>query len=237
MKKQLITLTIGMMLGAAAASAVPVYGAAKQFVLTLFDKPVIVNGKVYTDKEQPILNYAGRTYIPLAKIGELTGVEYRWNAAKKQVEIGGKSSGHVEQSNPAPGSTLPQGGILKPGTVIEEEEEPGYKGHADSEDASYQIAVYEQREKLPPLMSEGWISEGMLLKIEGVLFNGTTTPYVVEFTTGASDRKKVLATLKLPDEFKTASNGDFVVSGLGIRLYYGNYFFNIEDLRKFNIIE
>ncbi|WP_157793874.1 stalk domain-containing protein [Paenibacillus donghaensis] len=57
------------------------------YLLTEVAYPVVVNGKKYTDAKNPILNYEGSTYIPLAKIGELTGVNYKWNAGLKQVEI------------------------------------------------------------------------------------------------------------------------------------------------------
>lgn len=57
------------------------------YKLTKVSYPVLVNGTAYSDTKSPILSYDGSTYIPLAKIGELTGVNYKWNSSSKQVEI------------------------------------------------------------------------------------------------------------------------------------------------------
>ncbi len=57
------------------------------YKLTKVTYPVLVNGTPYSDDKSPILSYDGSTYIPLAKIGELTGVNYKWNSSAKQVEI------------------------------------------------------------------------------------------------------------------------------------------------------
>lgn len=57
------------------------------YTLTKVTYPVLVNGTAYSDDKAPILSYDGSTYIPLAKIGELTGVNYKWNSSDKQVEI------------------------------------------------------------------------------------------------------------------------------------------------------
>ncbi|MFF2886625.1 stalk domain-containing protein [Paenibacillus sp. NPDC057967] len=63
------------------------YAAVKQYVLTEASYPIFVNGTKYEDKQKPILNYGGSTYVPLANLGDLTGVNYQWNEAKKRVEI------------------------------------------------------------------------------------------------------------------------------------------------------
>lgn len=52
----------------------------------------------YKDKELPILEYNGRTYFPLSKIGDLTGVNYVWNAEKHQVEINTGTGGKAANS-------------------------------------------------------------------------------------------------------------------------------------------
>ncbi|WP_017814136.1 MULTISPECIES: stalk domain-containing protein [Paenibacillus] len=57
------------------------------YELTEVTYPVLVNGQPYNDAKHPILNFQNSTYIPLAKIGELTGVDYKWNSTLKQVEI------------------------------------------------------------------------------------------------------------------------------------------------------
>ncbi|MDN4069268.1 stalk domain-containing protein [Paenibacillus vini] len=91
--KKLLYLAIGVVIGASVGYGPTTYAAVKQFILTEFNRPVVVNGAVYKDAQNPILNYNGKTYIPLAKIGDLTGVNYKWNAEKKQVEIGSSSGG------------------------------------------------------------------------------------------------------------------------------------------------
>jgi len=62
--------------------------SAKKFELTIAEYPLYVNGVEYADESLPPLNYEGKTYIPLAKIGDILGVEYKWNAEQKRVEIG-----------------------------------------------------------------------------------------------------------------------------------------------------
>ncbi|MCM3272698.1 DUF3042 family protein [Paenibacillus elgii] len=71
-------LTVSMTAGAA---------AVKQYILTEVAYPIVVNGSEYKDASNPILNYEGSTYVPLAKLGDLTGVNYKWNDAAKRVEI------------------------------------------------------------------------------------------------------------------------------------------------------
>ncbi|QTH44966.1 hypothetical protein J4772_11505 [Cohnella sp. LGH] len=71
-----------LMIGATAG-----YAAVKQYVLTEAPYPVYVNGVKYANAEYPILTHEGSTYVPLAKLGDITGVNYKWNAAQKRVEI------------------------------------------------------------------------------------------------------------------------------------------------------
>jgi hypothetical protein len=187
------------------------------------------------------LNYNGRTYVPLAKVGELTGVSVVWNEQLKQVEIGKAKSQAPANLPDAPisgGVAGREGDVLKPDTQIIEEEEPGYKGVPDTADASYQWALVVGRKDMPPLLSEGWISEGMLFDIEGVLVNGTTTRNVIELSEGAFSKKKILLTLTLPEEFNHSKVGmvETTIDDIRIKNYYGNLFFNIEDLQDKFII-
>jgi hypothetical protein len=59
----------------------------KQYILTAASYPIYVNGAEFKDASTPILNYDGSTYVPLAKLGDITGVNYKWNDAAKRVEI------------------------------------------------------------------------------------------------------------------------------------------------------
>lgn len=95
MKKVMIGIMIGFALSlSATAFAAPV----KEFVLTKIAYPILVNGVEYNDEKLPALNYEGNTYIPLAKIGDLLGVDYRWNADKKRVEIGAEVADATDSS-------------------------------------------------------------------------------------------------------------------------------------------
>jgi len=250
MKKGLIGLVLGIIIGAAATLAVPAYAAVKQYILTEYTQPVVVNGKTYSDPEYPILAYNGRTYLPLAKVGELLGAPVRYNDQLKRVEIGaaaptyeevtvvekdindGKSGGQAATDGPAGRKN----DYLKPDTEFVEDKEPGYKGYPDSADPSYQWAVYYGLD-LPPLMSEGWISTGMLHEIHSIYFNGSGTPYVMNFEKGGLFNEKVLATITLSEEITKAKYGDFSVDGIRIKKYDGTYFFSIEDLRAKGIID
>jgi hypothetical protein len=223
MKKSFLSLIVGIFIGASVMLAVPAYGAVKQYILTEFTKPVIVNGVKYTDKEFPILNYNGKTYIPLAKIGELTGVDYKWNAVANRVEIR-SVAGRAND-------------VLMPDSVIEEQKEPGYKGYPDSADPSYQWAVGMGYDELPPLMSEGWISESMLHEIASIYFGGTGTPGEAKLYTGASWKETILHTFKLSEEFMKAENGNFVLDGFRVKKFNSNVFFNIADLEKAGVLK
>ncbi|MEG6521141.1 hypothetical protein [Desulfotomaculum sp. 1211_IL3151] len=85
MKKLFIGLIVGAMLCLSATTAFA--ATAKQYVLTQVPYPIYVNGTEYRDAEHPILNYQGATYVPLAKLGDLTGVQYTWNDKLGRVEI------------------------------------------------------------------------------------------------------------------------------------------------------
>lgn len=112
MKKGIVGLVVGLFIGLSFSLAGPAYSAVKQYILTEFTQPVVVNGVQYKDKENPILSYKGITYIPLAKIGELTGVEYRYNKDKKQVEIGSQATSNVKTYVPDKGRVRDSDAIL-----------------------------------------------------------------------------------------------------------------------------
>jgi hypothetical protein len=248
LKQKLTGLVIGLFIGAAAMVAVPAFGAAKQYVLTLFERPVVVNGQAYTDASQPILNYNGRTYVPLAKVGELTGVPVKWNEQLKRVEIGGKPATYEEVIVSETDINLGNGGSsasdgpagrkndnLKPDTEIIREEKPGYKGYPDSSDITYQMAVEEGRKDLPPLMSEGWISRGMLEEIENIAIPMREKPNEIQLVR-VTIPVVYLANLTLPEDFDSTKNGNFVIDGIRIAKYDGNLYFNIDDLKTKKII-
>ncbi len=204
-----------------------------------------MNGVEYKDPELPILNYEGSTYVPLAKLGDLTGFNYKWNDTLKQVEIGGAPVGPVE-TTPAGTSEEKKtdcniagqkGATLCPDTVIEWPEEPGYKGHADSEDPSYQWAIDSNADDLPPLLSEGWISDALLDIIEGIDYGGTGVLNQMKLSKGPQWNETILATFNLTQEFVSAKDGDFTINDIRIKKYDWDEFFNISDLQKAGIIK
>ncbi|GAA4828050.1 hypothetical protein GCM10023310_00950 [Paenibacillus vulneris] len=132
MKKYIIGALIGSVLTISATAGA---AAVKQYILTDASYPIVVNGKEYKDAAAPILNYEGSTYVPLAKLGDLTGVNYTWNDQAKRVEI--LTSGepvadgdmplkeevvyehdkHPEATDSVTGAT-PSGGTLTPDTKV-----------------------------------------------------------------------------------------------------------------------
>jgi hypothetical protein len=91
-------ILIGALLMVGATSG---YAAVKQYLLTEASYPIYVDGTAYSDKEKPVLNYNGSTYVPLAKLGDITGVNYTWNESLKRVEIAtGLTKGTATNSKP-----------------------------------------------------------------------------------------------------------------------------------------
>ncbi len=84
MKKKLIGLLVGCALCLSTSTA---FAAQQQYVLTPATYPVVVNGVPYSDTSHPILSLGGSTYVSLAKLGDLTGVQYTWNSELNRVEI------------------------------------------------------------------------------------------------------------------------------------------------------
>ncbi|WP_088833786.1 stalk domain-containing protein [Paenibacillus tyrfis] len=81
-----------------AYSNIPTKGN-KKYILTEVAYPIVVNGKEFKDATAPILNYEGSTYVPLVKLGDLTGVIYKWNDAAKRVEIDTGTKGTPSGNN------------------------------------------------------------------------------------------------------------------------------------------
>ncbi|BBI32046.1 hypothetical protein [Cohnella abietis] len=213
MKKTLMTLALGIMIGAVAMIAVPAYGAVKQYVLTAFGSPVLVNGVAYKDANNPILSYNGRTYLPLAKIGDLLNVNYKWNAELKRLEIGDLS---------APTSSQGTGG--------------DYKGHKDSEDASILIAKINNNPP-PPKLSEGWISKSLLSKIENVYTDDDKqSKEIVFYKDFSTIPPKEAFRLQVPDDWFESESGEITSNGIRVLRYSKSNYFNIADLKAAKLI-
>lgn len=195
MKKFVTGLLVGacLTLGTTALAA-----TVKQYILTEPTYPIFVNGTEYKDSENPVLNYEGSTYIPLAKIGDLTGVDYHWNNELGRVEIntdgqvrteGDKAASAGSSSSSGTGMNrelaereaianlnknnevkyeLPKGLVEQGGMVFlyAYDAAGNFKGQfTDEDDTVLVMSRLEKRSELPPTLSEGWISSGLLAKI------------------------------------------------------------------------
>ncbi|WP_240421663.1 stalk domain-containing protein [Paenibacillus periandrae] len=254
MKKYIIGALIGSALTVSATAGA---AAVKQYILTEISYPVVVNGKEFKDPAAPILNYEGSTYVPLAKLGDITGVNYKWNEAAKQVEIVTSSSGGGTTAAPStnheavkatPGGNIqltPDAVIEKPkGLVVENGEtvfyaydkDDKFKGRfTDSDSAGYVIAKIKKTE-LPPTLSEGWIGAGFLLKVYGdVGFDGKD--YVIR-TGPAVTKQEVFYRFPLPDGFSEKANGgEIITNGVRLKSQDNGFYFNIADLQKVGLLK
>lgn len=214
MKKGVWGLILGIMIGAALTAAVPAYGAGKQYVLTLFERPLVVNGVKYADQANPILNYNGKTYIPLAKIGALTGVEYQWNSSKKQVEIGSDVE-HDQSSS----------------------EDFTLKDHySDDIDAEYTLAKM-LGDPLPPLFSEGWLTEREFYRVYSLMCYVDDSGQSLLITTPNMINPTELLRLKLPAGWKEKDSGETTINNIKIIKFNGINYLNISDLQAAGVIK
>ncbi|MFX3631731.1 MAG: copper amine oxidase N-terminal domain-containing protein [Candidatus Pristimantibacillus sp.] len=113
--------------------------------------------------------------------------------------------------------------------------EPGYKGYPDYFDENYVTAAGND-EKLPPLMSKGWISLAMLKEIEGItkLSSDSANTLAIGKYVGINI---VRYEIELTDEYKKAKEGDFTLSDLRVKKYKGSMYLNIEDLQTVGLID
>ncbi|WP_028559016.1 stalk domain-containing protein [Paenibacillus pinihumi] len=226
MKKSIITLAAGVLIGVSISYAGPAWAAAKQFILNEVNYPVVVDGKVYKDTKAPILNYNGSTYIPLAKIGDLTGVNYKWNSEKKQVEIGTKNS-----SSDGPAGR--KNDNLQPDTEVKIEEPvvKGYKGIRDEADVNIEIAKV-HKVSPPPLLSQGWISEDLFYDVfkYNKLYS-EDKPGVEIVNIGKN--YDVLITFEFPDGWSDADEQKEInVNGVRVKRHLDTNYYNIADFEK-----
>lgn len=165
MKKFVTGLLVGacLTLGTTALAA-----TVKQYILTEPTYPIFVNGTEYKDSENPVLNYEGSTYIPLAKIGDLTGVDYHWNNELGRVEINTDGQVRTEGDKAASAGSSSSSGTGMNRELAEREAiaAGNFRGQfTDEDDTVLVMSRLEKRSELPPTLSEGWISSGLLAKI------------------------------------------------------------------------
>lgn len=118
--------------------------------------------------------------------------------------------------------------------TAEQAKDPGFKGYPDYFDENYVIAAG-NKEKLPPLMSEGWISLSMLSEIEGVNNLGSSVPNTIEIGKYAGV-ELIRVSIVLTDEYKKAKEGDFLLSDIHVKKYKGLMYLSIDDLHAVGLI-
>ena len=227
MKKGIIGLTIGLFIGLSLSYAGPVYSAVKQYILTEFTKPVLVNGVEYADKE-PILNYNGRTYIPLSKIGDLLGVEYQYNSKLNRVEIGSISGG------------LPEGGTLKPDSDTVQTDDDLQEQIKDQGDEALKNALMDEMDRA--MITEKWISRSELDRKAGI-YTGVGDAHInINHTVLLSHdselgHTKRLFEFTLPEGYMKSKDYDpTVVNGLTIKRENKVDYYLVDDLYKSEIL-
>ncbi|WP_163704287.1 copper amine oxidase N-terminal domain-containing protein [Paenibacillus jilunlii] len=117
----------------------------------------------------------------------------------------------------------------------EQSKEPGYKGYPDYFDANYATAVG-NKETLPPLMSEGWISLAMLSEIEKISNLGNSDSNILSIGKYVG-MNIVRCNIVMTDEYKKAKTGEFTLSDIRVKKYKGTMYLNIEDLKAAGLIE
>ncbi|KAI7282702.1 hypothetical protein KC345_g3371 [Hortaea werneckii] len=118
--------------------------------------------------------------------------------------------------------------------TAEQAKDPGYKGYPDYFDENYVIAAG-NHEKLPPLMSEGWISLSMLSEIEGVNSLGSSQPNTIAIGKYAGV-EFIRVNIVLTDEYKKAKEGDFLLGDIHVKKYKNLMYLSIEDLKTTGLI-
>lgn len=252
MKKFFIGLIVGAMI---CLSATAFAATAKQYILTQAPYPIYVNGVEYRDAERPILSYQGATYVPLAKLGELIGVQYTWNDKLGRVEIfvSGISGDNVVSSkdiSEGVKSTVPGEAINSVREIYERKNIQEFVDsvptvvvnqnildhYTDEDDDALMMARIMGLED-PPKLSEGWVQAGLLEKMLGnveVSYDGND----LVIKSGSSVvKKKEFLRLHLPSDWRDRENGETVVNGIRIKKHNKVNYFNADDLIKAGILQ
>lgn len=77
---------LGLLIGIFVTAVIPVGAAVEEYICKKAQYKVMIDGKEYSNDEQPILNYNGRTYFPRAFLEEL-GFVIKWNGELGQAEF------------------------------------------------------------------------------------------------------------------------------------------------------
>lgn len=250
-------LAVGILIGSALTMTATAGAAAvKQYILTEVVYPIVVNGKEYKDAAAPILNYEGSTYVPLAKLGDITGVNYKWNDELKRVEIvTGAASGSETTQEAATGTKATPSGNISPlpetKTIVQKglveengqivlyayDKDDKYRGRfTDEDDVALILGKQQRKSELPPKLSEGWIGSDILGKIydADVLYENKDFVYK---TNPLLTTQKEYFRFPLPDGWRDQESGETTSSGVRIKKYEKGNYFNIADLQKAGILK
>jgi hypothetical protein len=242
---------LGLIVGLSFAVCTTAFASEiKQYILTMVGYPVVVNGVEFKDANNPILNYEGSTYVPLAKLGDITGVNYKWNDQLKRVEIitkGNTVSNDINPTLPNDKVTLSPGTkVIEPKGIVEEngekvlyayDKDGNYKGRfTDEDDAELVIAKIERRTNLPPKLSDGWLGVGLLAKIYNADGNYEGNDYVIKSSPAVMKQEEHFR-FPLPEGFKDVKDGQATSKGIQIKMYKGFMYFHIADLQKAGILQ
>lgn len=235
MKKYIIGALVGSALTMASAAAV------KQYILTEAAYPIVVNGEAFSDPDTPILNYEGSTYVPLARLGDLTGVFYTWNDTEKRVEIltdvKVTSEAGVEtiqkSVNISPNETAREKASRLAGKEIKFEKPKGlvvqgektffyaydrdgtYKGtFTDDDDGDVLLAKLKGKE-VPPKISEGWLGTELLGKVYEADVVFQNDEYIFKTSRFATTQKEYFR-LQLPLNWKEAAKTEILKTKEGV---------------------
>jgi hypothetical protein len=101
--KKFRQLFIGIIIGAFIFSATPISAAIQQFILTLSDYKVVVDGKEFVSEGYPILMYKGVNYTPLTKTASALGASI--SVTGKTISLSMPTPAPTPTPTPAPTPT------------------------------------------------------------------------------------------------------------------------------------
>ncbi len=65
---------------------------------------IVIDGENF-ESENPVVAIDGKTYLPLKETGDVLGVDVKWNAEKRQVEINKDGENVIKEVSPTPIAT------------------------------------------------------------------------------------------------------------------------------------
>jgi len=76
----------GVIVSGLLTSTIAFANPIQQFILQKSEYPMLINGNAFKS-DSPILNYEGKTYIPLKDVGNLLQCNVKWDSELKRIEI------------------------------------------------------------------------------------------------------------------------------------------------------